>query len=631
MDETNGGEYAVVTRQDVMVEMRDGVELATDLYLPADPQTHEPVDEPNPALLERTPYDKRGRFHVESHGKWFARRGYVVAVQDVRGRFGSEGEFYLLANEAEDGHDTVEWLASLKICDGQVGTVGTSYAAWAQNALATQRPDGLAAMFVNQGAANGRKATLRHNGAVELRWVCWALTYGGGFAKRSLEDPTIQERLASVDVRDILEAEPLVRGQSPLRHLPGYEDWVFDYLTTGAADSDLWRSPSLNFEAHYQETADVPTVYAGGWYDSYAKATCDNFRELSERKESDHFLLMGPWTHGSGEKSWGKTYSGEVEFGTAAARDYQRTRLRFFDHYLKGRGTWNDQPAVEYFRMGAGDGERAGDRLHHGGEWRSADEWPIAGTEFTRFYVHEDGLLSTDAPEVEESHTTYEFDPRNPVPTVGGNCSSYVSYEQRPESLLELPMADRPWASITGQGGFDQRSRDGLVGATPPYGPLENRPDVLTYRTSPLSEPAEIAGPIRVRLFGSTDAPDTDFTAKLVDEYPPTEEFPEGFALNLSDSICRARYRGYRDDPDFVEPGRVYEFVMDPYPTANVFEAGHRIRLDVSSSNYPRYDVNHNTGTDLYGGRTYRIAHNTVYHEREHPTHVELPVRPTET
>lgn len=619
-------DYAVCRQSDVMVKTDDGIHLATDIYRPADPDTYEPISEPKPALLERTPYGKRDQYRVECHGEWFARRGYVIAIQDVRGRYASAGDFYLLKNEAEDGADTVEWLAERSYCDGQVGTIGTSYGAWVQNALATQDPTGLTAMFVNQGAANGRTATLRHNGAIELRWVCWALAYGGGFAKRALDNAAIQQRLATVDVRDVLERSPIHPGQSPLRNIPQYEEWVFDFLTTGAADSDLWQSPSLNFEAYYDESADVPTVYAGAWYDSYAKATCDNFAELSERKESDHFLIMGPWTHGYGEKSWGKSHSGETEFGRGAERDYQKTRLQFFDHYLKGRDTWKDRPAIDYFVMGTGDGRQVADGLYHGGEWRHAREWPLPNTEFKMFYIHGDGSLSTDAPTSADSQTRYKFDPQDPVPTIGGNCSSYVTFEQCDESLLEYPLEKRRWFSITGQGGFDQRTRENTVSAQPPYGPLEERSDVLVFRTSPLDEALEIVGPIRVHLYGSTDAPDTDFTAKLIDEYPPSSEFPEGFALNLSDSICRARFRGYREQPDFINSDEIYEFYMEPYPTANVFKPGHRIRLDISSSNFPRYDVNPNTGGPLYGDREHCVATNTIYHEQDHSTYVELPV-----
>ncbi|MFW5939776.1 MAG: CocE/NonD family hydrolase [Halolamina sp.] len=618
--------YAVAVHHDVRVEARDGTGLATDVYRPADPETGEPIEETKPALLVRTPYDKRDRSRVEQHGNWYAQRGYVVAVQDVRGRYASEGEFYLLKNEAEDGADTVEWLADRPYCDGQVGTMGTSYMAWVQNALATQRPTGLAAMFVNQGAANAWTATLRHHGAFELRWLTWSLTIGGGFAKRALADRDLERRLANVDTGDLLENGPVLRGQSPLSHLPNYEEYVFDYMGTSGDDA-FWDDPSINFAAHREASADVPTVYAGSWYDSYTKATCDNFVDLADRKESDHFLLMGAWTHG-GQSTWTRPYSGETAFGEAMSRDYLATKLRFFDHYLKDAGTW-DEPRVQYFRMGGGDGDvTAEGRLSHGGEWRAATDWPVPDTVFTPYYAHGDGTLARDRPGAAASSTTYEFDPRDPVPTIGGNCSSYYTFEQRAEPVEELPLGDRPTISLTGRGGYDQRTRPDTPGADPPYGPLEARDDVVVFRTPPLSEPVEVAGPVHVRVYASTEAADTDFTAKLIDEYPASEAFPSGFALNLTDSICRARYRDYRREPDFVEPGEIYAFDLELYPTANVFAAGHRIRLDVSSSNYPRFDVNHNTGGDLAGDREYEVATNTVYHEADHPTHVELPLRP---
>lgn len=621
--------YGVRAELNVAVEMRDGTRLATDIYRPTNRETGEPIDTPKPALLDRTPYNKRGR--LERHGEWYAKRGYVVAIQDCRGRFESEGEYYIFVDEAEDGYDTVEWLADRDYCDGQVGTFGTSYGAWVQSALATQDPPHLEAMFINQGAANGRKATFRHNGAFELRWLCWALTLGGGFAKRALENEEIQQLLANVDVRNVLADSPIRPGQSPLRHIPNYEEWVFDIMTSGSASDELWQSAGINFERYYDELADVPTVYSGAWYDSYTKATCDNFDSLSGRKSADQFLLMGPWTHGWNSyplPSWNKSYSGEVAFGEKAVRDYQETRLRFFDHYLKGKGTWSDQPTVQYFRMGTGDGRRTGNnQLFHGGEWDAADEWPPSDVEYTTYYAHSDGTLSTDEPSESGGATSYEFDPKNPVPTIGGNCSSYITYEPREENLLEYPLSERKLFDITGRGGYDQRTREDTFGAKEPYGPLEQRDDVLVFRTPPLTDRVEITGPIRVSVYGVTDAPDTDFTAKLIDEYPPSQAFPDGFSLNLSDAICRARYRGYRDEPDFITPGEVYEFYMEPYPTANVFEPGHRIRLDISSSNFPRFDVNHNTGGPLYGDREYRVATNTVHHNADHPTQIELPVR----
>jgi len=617
--------YGVQSQFDVMVKTRDGVELATDIYRPT--EDGDVVEEPLPALLSRTPYNKRGE--MERHGEWFAKHGYVVAIQDCRGRFNSGGTFEMFVNEPEDGYDTVEWLADRPYCNDTVGTIGSSYGAWVQSGLATQDPPHLEAMFVNQGPANGREATLRHNGAFELRWLCWALTLGGGFAKQVLEEVDLQQHFADVDVRDILAEAPLQRGQSPLKHLPRYEEWLFEMLTTGDAADDLWSAPGINPEAYYDEMADVPTVYSGAWYDSYTLGTCKNFEALSERKSSDQFLIVGPWTHGWNEyplSSWNKTYSGEVEFGTHSLRNYQETRLRFFDHYLKGKDTW-DAPLVQYFQMGTGDGSRqAKGRLYHGGEWRTAADWPLPESESITFYAQSDGSLDRTAPAAASAGTTYQFDPSDPVPTIGGNCSSYITFEQREESLLEYPLEERHLINITGSGGYDQRTRPETFGADPPYGPLERRDDVVVFRTKSLTEDLEIAGPIHVTLYASTTAPDTDFTAKLIDEYPPSDEFTDGFALNLTDSICRARYRGNRNESDLVEPGEVYEYEFELYPTANVFKEGHRIRLDVSSSNFPRYDVNRNTGEELYGGRTGEVAENTLYHDSEYPTHVELPV-----
>ncbi|MFB6354879.1 MAG: CocE/NonD family hydrolase [Halobacteriales archaeon] len=632
-------DFDVSAELDVMVPMQDGVRLATDIYRPRDPDTGAVLEEPLPVLLDRTPYGKRGA--QGRHGEWYASRGYVVAIQDVRGRFDSEGEFEIFVNEAEDGADAVEWLAERDYCDGQVATLGTSYGAWVQNALATQDPDGLAAMFVNMGAANGRKATFRHNGAFEMRWLCWAYTLGAGFAHESLADPDVQQRFADTDVREVFADWPPQRGETVLAELPGYDEWAFDVMESGAASEALWRNPGLNFERYYDDSADVPTVYSGGWYDSYTKATCDNYVGLADRKAADHHLVVGPWTHlarlpGGHDHSdallyppltWEVPEAGDLAFGEDATMPYRETRLRFFDHHLKGEDTW-DEPAVRYFLMGTGDGHRTDDgALFHGGEWRTAETWPPDGTEPTRYYAHADGTLSTEAPTADASSTSYRYDPDDPVPTVGGNSSSYLTYEPREESVRAYPLGDRKLIDFAGRGPFDQRAHDWVWGDGDGE-PLADRDDVLVYRTPPLAEAVTIAGPIRVRVYGSTDAADTDFTAKLLDVYPPGADYPRGYALNLCDSICRARFRGYREEPDFVEPGSVYEFYMEPYPTANVFKPGHRIRLDVSSSNFPRYDPNPNTGGPLYGDEESVVATNTVYHEADHPTHVELPVQP---
>ncbi|WP_232702238.1 CocE/NonD family hydrolase [Halobacterium wangiae] len=641
MASTSEPAYSVHADLDVMIEARDGTGLATDIYRPADPDTREPIDEPRPVILDRTPYDKTGG--RTRHGEWYASRGYVIAIQDVRGRFDSEGEFYINSDEAEDGADTVEWLADQEFCDGNVVTLGTSYGAWVQNALATQDPNGLAGMFVNMGAANGRKKTFRHNGAFEQRWLSWALTLGAGFAHESLADPDVQQVFADVDVREVFENGPIQRGESALAELPQYEDWAFEIMTTASASDDYWQNPSVNFERYYDESADVPTVYSGGWYDSYTGATCDNFVGLADRKDSDHYLLMGPWTHlarlpGGHDHSenllfppltWEHPTAGDLAFGENATMNYRETRKQFFDHYVLGEDSW-DLPRVQYFMMGLGDGHQTDEgNLFHGGEWRSADEWPPEGTEMTKFYAHGDGTLSTEQPSASESYTSYEYDPEDPVPTIGGNTSSYLTYEPREEPVGAYPLGDRNIIDFAGRGGYDQRTDEDTFGASEPYGPLSQRDDVLVFRTPPLEEPVEIAGPIRVRVFGETDAPDTDFTAKLIDEHPESEDYPDGYDLNLSDSICRARFRGYRDEADFVEPGDVYEFYMEPYDTANRFKAGHRIRLDISSSNWPRFDVNPNTGGPLYTDDDYQVAENTVHHSATHPTHIELPLQPS--
>nr|WP_255565295.1 CocE/NonD family hydrolase [Saliphagus sp. LR7] len=435
--------------------------------------------------------------------------------------------------------------------------------------------------------------------------------------------------MAAVDTRDVLASEPVVAGQSPLCHVPNYEEWLLDLATTEGTD-ELWDERGIGFTRYTEESADVPTVYAGGWYDSYAKATTDSFRAFEAANDSDLYLIMGPWTHG-GTDAWTKTHAGEGSFGPEARVDFLETQLAFFDRYLRDRDTWDRAP-VSYFRMAGGEEPTAATAtgsdqlLHHGGTWTTATEWPLPDAEPTVYYAQPDGTLAPREPTVEDSSTTYDFDPADPVPTLGGNCSSYYTFEPRTESIEEYPLADRPTESITGRGGYDQRTRPDTFGADPPYGPLELRDDVVTFRTPPLEDSIEVAGPISVRVYGSTDAADTDFTAKLIDEYPPSEDYPGGFALNLCDSICRARYRGPRREPEPIEPGEVYAFNMEPYPTANVFAAGHRIRLDVSSSNFPRYDVNHNTAASA-DERERVVATNTIYHERDNPTHVTLPIR----
>jgi uncharacterized protein len=283
------------------------------------------------------------------------------------------------------------------------------------------------------------------------------------------------------------------------------------------------------------------------------------------------------------------------------------------------------------FVMGGGSGRRSGaGRLVHGGRWRDEHEWPLARTCFTDYYLHGDGSLTTDPPREASSATTYRFDPARPVPSIGGNVSSLRDVLPLPPGLADPSYAGRSerTADVMRPGGFDQREAPGFHGCRPPYLPLGSRPDVLVFQTEPLREPTEVTGPIEVHLWVATSAVDTDFTAKLIDVYPPSAWYPQGYALNLTDSIARLRYRNGRERGELVTPGEPVQVTITLYPTSNLFMPGHRIRLDVSSSNFPRFDVNPNTGEAIGRERRRVVADNTVFHERGRESRVVVPVVP---
>ena len=593
-------QYDAICQSNVMIPMRDGVRLATDIYLPA--LNGQPASGKFPVILERTPYDKAGSGNV-TNGTYYARRGYVCAIQDVRGRFVSEGEWYPFAKEAPDGYDTVEWLAAQEWSDGQVGTMGASYCGSDQSALATLNPPHLSTMIVAVGASNYYHCSMRQNGALEQRFMIYAFRMATT-SKEAFADPNIKAAVdrAFANVGEWVSRAPLKKGTSPLRMLPNYEQWVLDLFTHGEYD-DYWKQRGYAISQYYEEHADVPTLYLGGWYDSYARATCENYTALSKMKDSRQVLLMGPWTHGG----WGVTNAGDVDFGSHSFINYNDLRLAWFDHFLKGMHTEvSDWSPVKIFVMGTGEGiPNYQGRLHHGGHWRDEQDFPLPDTQFTPYYLHADGELSTTTPATDGSISRFSFDPRDPVPTIGGGISA----------------AD----PIMGAGAFDQRGNSRFFGCEDTL-PLNARSDVLTFQTPPLENDVEVTGPITVKLHASSSARDTDFTAKLIDVCPLSDDFPDGLAINLTDSIIRARYRNGWDTPELLEPGEVYEFVFELYPTSNIFKKGHRIRLDISSSNWPRFDANPNTGGDLGVERRLEIAEQTIYHEPEHPSHVVLPI-----
>jgi len=589
--------YEALAERNVMMPLRDGVRLATDMYFPS--LDGRKVEGEFPVVLTRTPYDKAAQAAV---GKYFAERGYVAAMQDVRGRYESQGVFYPFRHEGPDGYDTVEWLAAQPWCNGEVGTLGASYCAAVQSALASLNPPHLSAMVVTYGPASYYHSSMRHNGVLELRFFTYAFMMATT-SKEALADQNLKAALdkAYANVWDWVQAGPIRRGSSPLRFVPSYEDWCIDIYTHAKYD-DYWKTPGYGPRPFYDQHADVPTLYVGGWYDTYTKNTLENFLELNKRQKNPVHVLMGPWTHGG----VGAPTAGDVSSAPdGGLSDYRSVQLQWFDHWLKNLPSGVEQARpVKYFVMGGGQlPEKPGRMIPHGGVWKTSTTWPPPGMTPTPFYLHADGTLSERPPAEEVQPTVYQFDPADPVPTIGGQLSA-----------IPIPA-----------GGYDQRN-DSRFPTSRGTLPLSAHKDVLCFTTAPLEEPVEIAGPITVKLWVSTDGPDTDFTAKMIDLFPPSANYPSGCALGLTDSIARLRFRNSFEREELAVPGQVYELCFEMYPTANLFAKGHRIRVDISSSNYPRFEVNPNTGGTLGADRRMRVAENSLFHSKSMPSHIVLPV-----
>jgi putative CocE/NonD family hydrolase len=616
--------YEVDLTSGIMVPMRDGVRLATDVYRPA--RGGRPAPGRFPVILERTPYGKTVVSRSERTATnptplsraevaaFFVSRGYVVIYQDCRGRYGSEGAFVKYLSDGADGYDTCAWIVRQPWCDGKIGTMGLSYAAHTQGALGCANPPGVAAMFLDSGGfANAYQGGIRQGGAFELKQVTWA-------APAALESPEVQRdpaRLAAlkaVDLRAWFARMPWKRGDSPLSAAPDYEAYVFDQWEHGTFDA-YWKQMGLWAEGFYDRFSDAPMVHMSAWYDPYPRTATANYVGLSRRKKGPVRLILGPWTHG--DRSI--TYAGDVDFGPAAtldgqlAPDYLTLRLRWFDAWLKGEPNGvATEPAVRIFVMGGGSGRRnAEGRLDHGGRWRVERDWPIPDAAETAFHLHADGRLSPEPPRPDAAPRSWIHDPAHPVPSLGGTITS-----------------GKP---VMVGGAFDQREGPRFFGSREPYRSLADRPDVLVFQTEPLPQDVEVTGPIVARLYVASDCPDTDFTLKLVDVYPPSPDYPDGFAMNLTDGIVRARYRNSWERPEPLEPGAPAEVTVSAFPTSNLFKAGHRIRVDIASSNFPHFDVNPNTGGPEGGGDAGRIAHNTLFMDAARPSRVILPIVPART
>jgi putative CocE/NonD family hydrolase len=611
-------------RADVMVAMRDGVRLATDVYLP-DAAGKSP-GRACPVIMERTPYDKTGVSRTEKSlrdpdpltraqvAEFFARRGFAVVMQDCRGRYRSEGEFAKYVNEAQDGYDTLAWLRQQPWCNGRIGTMGLSYGAHTQLALACLDPPGLACMFMDSGGfSSAYHGGIRRGGAFELKQVTWAYRHAL-LSPRTAADPRRLAALQATDLVGWFRDMPWWPGHSPLSAAPEYEAYLFEQWREGRFN-DYWKKPGLYAAGYYDQIPDVPIAIMGSWFDPYVQTCTGNFVELSRRKRSPVTLLMGPWTHGDRSS----THAGEVDFGGQSAldgniaEDYLTLRLEWFRRWLLDgdmRTEWGE-PRVTYFQMGGGSGEKnASGRLQHGGRWRSADAWPPPDATDRSFYLHSSGALLSAIPVERGAVMEYRYDPTDPVPTIGGALTSG-------EPVME-------------GGAFDQRVRPETFTyrKDPGTGPLADRPDVLVFETEPLAADLVVSGEIEAELWVSSDCPDTDFTVKIVDVYPPSEAWPGGFAMNLTDGIFRLRYREGWDREAFMEPGGVYRITVRPFATSNLFRAGHRLRVDVSSSNYPHFDINPNTGGPEGGSDRPRIATNRLHCSVQYPSRIKLPVVP---
>ena len=595
-------EYEVVVKTDVMIPMPDGIQLAADIYYPA--RNGKAVEGKFPTLLTRTPYGKGDGQLGE--GRYYAERGYVVVSNDVRGRYKSGGTWRLIADDPTDGMTLVEWIARQPWSDGKVGTFGGSYPGGTQHALAEMNPPHLTTMVPVDALSNCGVAGMRQGGAFELRFVNWIFQIGAPNSKAAQANPDLQAALIESGrrIREHIDSMPLTPGNTPLRVIPEYENWMTEALRSGP-ESPFWHIKGMSVVDHVNDYADVPVLHITGWYDSWTRQVCMNYEALSKAKRSPQRLILGPWTHGG----QGSNVSGEVEFSSDAALNLGDLRLRWYDHWMRGddNGVEREAP-VSIYVMGTGSDRKSPEgRLMHGGYWREEKEWPLARTQAPDLFLTHDGRLVREQPDGDEPALTYTFDPNHPVPTIGGNISSN-------QGLMT-------------NGAYDQRPREDTHAAMTRL-PLSERPDVLVYRTDPLPEDMEVTGTVAVHLTVSSSAPDTDFTAKLIDEIPPNPDYPLGFDLNIGDSILRMRYRdGLDHAADPMQPHTRYQAVIPLYPTSNVFKKGHRLRIDISSSNYPRFDVNPNTGEALGMSRLKRTAENTVHHGSG-VSYVELPVIP---
>jgi putative CocE/NonD family hydrolase len=577
----------ILLDRNIEIPMRDGTILKADLFRPD-------ISTPVPAIVSRTPYDKNN-LEIQKYIIHFVRAaeaGFAVICQDTRGRFESGGEFCPFINEGLDGYDTVEWAAAQPWCNGNVGMTGGSYIGAVQWLAAVEQPPHLKAIFPIVTASEYYEGWTYQGGAFQLGFVLfWILLYLAPDAALHLA------RLGKTDkgeVDRILESADIIDqlyGYLPLNDIPIMRKakaahYYFDWLSHYACD-DYWQSIAINDKYHLVE---VPAYHVGGWYDIFLHGTLENFTRLREEGGTENArkgqrLLIGPWAHGNISGLYpGCSYG---IFSSADMVDLTDLQLKYFTYHLKGGNDgYNDEAPVRIFVMG--------ENL-----WREENEWPLARTRYTKWFLQSSGNAAANggtlSPKINtvSDYDAYLYDPRNPSPTAGG------------PSLL-------PGANISENAGpLDQRR-------------VESRPDVVVYTSMLLDTPLEITGPLSVTLFASTSALDTDFAARLCDV------FPDGTSLILAEGIVRARFRDGYKTASPVEPDRVYEYHINLVATSNLFLPGHRIRLDITSSSFPRFDRNTNTGNapGIDGLEDMVPALQKIFHTKKYPSHILLPAIP---
>ncbi len=611
-DTAGRARHAVVIERKVMVTARDGTSFAMDIYRPASDGVA--LGGKWPVLVERTPYH-RGTKRIEDFGAEAAARGYIFVSQDVRGRNESGGIFRMMTadhDEGADGYDTYCWIHRQSWCDGRIGTVGGSYSATNQQAAALLHPPGLRAQVLRDCGTNYYKRSFRVHGTFNVGNTLTWIVHSASLGREAMTDPQVKAAIEHMrdHLTDWVPRLPIKRGETPIALSPEYEEYYFRMEQT-SDDDPYWQSTGLRIEGRWDDyPKDVAPLLITGWFATHAAANFEKFIEFRSRLEPACQIICGPWIHSP--RMLSDTTAGVVDFGAAAAELGPVTDrwLRWTDRFVRGLDNGIDQePAVRYFLMGTADGHWTDQGLiYHGGEWQSADAWPLPGTCFTPYYLGGGGELRLETGDAEPCR--YSFDPRDPAPGLGSTTAQLVEFDNFVMTGPREQTCSPEFAACRGS-----RRR------------LSERPDILVFETAPLEHDVEVTGPLEAHLWISSSAPDTDFTAKLIDVYPPSPEHPEGYALLISEGILRMRYRGGRVVQELIVPGEIYEIGIELTPTSNLFKRGHRIRLDISSASFPQHDVNPNTGEPLGHHTHMQSAHQTVFRDGARPSHLMLPIQ----